>query len=133
MKGLKVVLFISFLLVAISGLISLISPSTMSAIGFTAKDANPAYTRIAGTEHLGFALAMWYAFRNPAKNVVVVRAVITWFGLEGLVLLISGATGALPMASALPGVIFDAILAILLGVFYPRAKEAAGQPVTSKA
>ncbi|MBI4295575.1 MAG: DUF4345 family protein [Chloroflexi bacterium] len=123
MKGLKVVLFISFLGMAISGLIGLFSPATLTAMGMTAKDADPAYTRVFSTAVIAFALAMWYTFRDPAKNIIVVRAAITWLGLEGLVLLISGIQNSIPMSSALPGVIFDGVLAILLGVFYPRAKK----------
>ncbi|MBI2853638.1 MAG: hypothetical protein HYX87_01790 [Chloroflexi bacterium] len=125
MKGLKVFLAISFVLTAVFGLIGLFSPGVLSSMGLAAKDADPAYTRISSTALIGFALAMYYAFRDPMKNIVVVRAVIAWFALEAIVLLITGIAGGISLGDALPGIIFDAIIAAGLVIFYPRAKIAA--------
>lgn len=122
MRALKVFLFIAFLLTAVFGLIGLFSPATMAQLGMAPPDAF--HTRIFSTGILGFAVAMWYAFRDPRKNAAIILAVITWFGLEALVLLISGFAGAAPWADALPGIIIDAVIAAGLAYFYPRGKKA---------
>ena len=124
MKGLKVFLFLSFLYAAIFGVVALVYPAAVEdMLGSSAP-----YVRTLAGIGLGFALALWYAFRDPVKNIAIVRAVIVWFGLEALLLLLASFTGDITWSTTLSGIIIDAILAIGLGIYYPRSKPAPAKP-----
>ncbi len=122
MRTLKVILFLDFLGTALFGLLALLFPALMARAGLVGPDA--AYTRVAATAVIGFALALWCAFRDPVKNSAIILAVIVWLSLEALLLLIGGIAGKIPWSGALPGVILDGAIAIALVVFYPRRKKA---------
>lgn len=118
MRGLKSVLFLSLLYDGIYAILALVAPNTIKdMLGSSAP-----YVRVLSGISLGFALAIWYAFRDPQKNIAIIRALILWFGLEAVILLISSITGALAWSITLTGIIIDAVLAIGLVVFYPRSK-----------
>ena len=122
MRGLKVFLFISFLGVGIFGLLALFFPSLLAQMGMP--DASPDYIRLMSAVHVGLAIALWYAFRNPLKSLGLIIAAIVGWGLEAVVWLISGIAGTIAWEIALPGVIVDAILAGGLVYFYPRGEKA---------
>ncbi|MBI4283246.1 MAG: hypothetical protein HY663_02110 [Chloroflexi bacterium] len=122
MSGLKVFLFISFLVVGSFGMLALFSPSLLAQMGMP--DASPDYIRLMSGVHVGLAIALWYAFRNPLQSLGVIIAAIVGWSLEAVVLLIGAIAGIIAWGSALPGVIFYAILAGGLVYFYPRGEKA---------
>src|SRR3972149_7165881 len=74
-KGLKLFLFVSFIVALISGLAYLLLPPQMADAKMGPQDAPSA--RYFGVTFIGLSGAAWYGFRHPKKNVAVGRAIIT--------------------------------------------------------
>ncbi|MDP2730964.1 MAG: hypothetical protein Q8O55_10870 [Dehalococcoidales bacterium] len=122
MRGIKVFLFISFVISVVYGLVLLFMPGQMAEIKMGPQDAPSA--RYMGATFIALAVLAWYAFRNPAKNVAAIRAFIVAFGLSALVGLFNGITGAEEWGLALTSVIFGVILAGGLLIFTPKGEKA---------
>ena len=122
MKGLKLFLFVSFIVALISGLAYLLLPSQMADAKMGPQDAPSA--RYFGVTFIGLSGAAWYGFRNPKKNVAVVRAIITIWLLSALVGLYNGVTGAEAWGSAIGSIIGGTLLGGGLVIFYPRGEKA---------
>lgn len=123
MRGLKVFLFISFLIGVIYALLLFILPGPLADAKMGPQDVPSA--RYAAATYLGLATASWYAFRNPKKNIAVVRALLVIYALSTLVALLDGAAGDEEWGTALPNAIFSALLAGGLAYFHPRGEKAA--------
>jgi hypothetical protein len=122
MRGIKVFLFISLVFVGLFGLAGVFIPDQLAAAKMGPQDAPSA--RYMGVTFIALAAAGWYAFRNPKKNVAVIRAFIVGFGLSALVGLYNGLTGAEEWGPALFSIIFGIILAGGLLIFTPKGEKA---------
>jgi len=121
--GIKVTLFIAFILTALIALGYLFFPGQMSEANWGPQDTVMA--RYGGVTMVGLALALWYASRNPHKNVAVVRAALVLFGLTALLGLYHGLTGREEWGTALFSIVVGGLLTLALALFYPMGAKAA--------
>ncbi|MBU2009555.1 MAG: hypothetical protein KJ624_06955 [Chloroflexi bacterium] len=122
MTGLKVTLFIAFILNAVIALGYLFFPGQMAEANMGPADTVMA--RYAGVTLVGLALALWYASRNPHKNVAVVRAALAMYVLTALLGLYHGLTGQEEWGAALMSIVVGGVLALGLALFYPMGAKA---------
>ena len=122
MTGLKVTLFIAFLLVLIMALGYIFFPGQMSEANMGPEDTVMA--RYGGVTMVGLAVALWYASRNPHKNVAVVRAALVLFALSALLGLYNGLTGQEEWSTALTSIVIGGLLTLGLALFYPMGAKA---------
>ena len=122
MTGLKVTLFIAFLLTLVMALGYLFFPGQMAEANMGPEDTVMAH--YAGVTLVGLALALWYASRNPHKNVAVVRAALVLFALTALLGLYNGLTGQEEWGTALVSIVVGGVLALGLALFYPMGAKA---------
>ena len=118
MKALKVFLFMLLLYLVSYGLMMVFTANSEAT-----RPEDAAAIRIMTMPIFGFAVAIWYAFRDPVRNVVVIRAIITWMGLEALILAYNLITGDQAASNTVPGIITDVVIVAMLIIFYLRAKE----------
>ena len=122
MTGLKVTLFIAFLLVLIMALGYIFFPDQIADISMGPEDTVMA--RYGGVTMVGLAVALWYASRNPHKNVAVVRAALVLFALSALLGLYNGLTGQEEWSTALTSIVIGGLLTLALALFYPMGAKA---------
>lgn len=122
MTGLKVTLFIAFLLSALMALGYLFFPAQMADAKLGTEDTVMA--RYGGVTMLGLAVALWYASRNPHKNVAIVRAALAMYVLTALVGLYHGLAGQEEWGTALVSIVVGGVLALGLALFYPMGAKA---------
>ena len=122
MRGLKVFLFVNFLSMAVYAVADLFFPSQVRAAGLGQDAVSAPHVAVM---YLAFSGAVWYAFANPAKNVAVVRALITFLVLDTLVGLFQGMTGVVSWNIAAQNIVLPLFLAGGLIYFYPRGDKAA--------
>ena len=121
MRGLKVFLFINFLSMALYGLADLFFPDQVRAASL---GQDPISAPHVAMMFLAFSGAVWYAFRNPAKNVAVVRALIAFLVLDSLAGIFQSMTGVVSWNSTAQNIILPVVLAGGLMYFYPRGEKA---------
>ena len=122
MTGLKVTLFIAFLLVLVMALGYLFFPGQMAEAKMGPEDTVMA--RYGGVTMLGLAVALWYASRNPHKNVAVVRAALVLFALWAILGLYNGLAGQEEWGEALTSIVIGGLLTLALALFYPMGAKA---------
>ena len=122
MTGLKVTLFIAFLLTALIALGFIFFPEWMSEADMGPQDTVMA--RYGGVTMVGLAVALWYASRNPHKNVAIVRAALVLFALTALVGLYHGLTEQEKWGAALVSIVIGGLLTLALALFYPMGAKA---------
>ena len=122
MTGLKVTLFIAFILNALTALGYIFLPGQMAEANMGPQDVVSA--RYAGATLVGLALALLYASSNPHKNVAVVRAALTMFALTALLGLYHGLTGQEEWGTATISIVIGGVLALGLALFYPMGAKA---------
>ena len=122
MTGLKVTLFIAFIINVLSALGLLFFPGQMAEANMGPQDV--ASARCFGATLVGLALALLYASSNPHKNVAVVRAALAIFVLTALVGLYHGLTGQEEWGTALVSIVVGGVLALGLALFYPMGAKA---------
>lgn len=122
MTGLKVTLFIAFIGDVLFALGLLFFPGQMAEAKMGPQDVVSA--RYFGATLGGLALALLYAYRNPHKNVAIVRAALVIFALSALVGLYHGLTGQEGWGAALAAIVMGGLLALGLALFYPMGAKA---------
>ena len=123
MTGLKVTLFIAFILNALTALGLLFLPGQMAEAKMGPQDV--ASARYFGVTLVGLSLALLYASSNPHKNVAVVRAALAMYVLTALVGLYHGLAGQEEWGTALVSIVVGGALALGLALFYPMGAKAA--------
>lgn len=121
MTGLKVTLFIAFILNAVIALGYIFLPGQMASMKMAPQDVVSA--RYAGVTLVGLALALLYAYSNPHRNVAVVRAALVIYVLTVLVGLYHGLSGAEEWGTALVSIVVGGLLALGLALFYPMGAK----------
>ena len=122
MTGLKVTLFIAFILNAVIALGYIFLPGQMAEAKMGPQDVVSA--RYAGATLVGLALALLYASSNPHKNVAIVRAALAIFVLTALVGLYHGLAGQEEWGTAMISMVIGGVLALGLALFYPLVAKA---------
>lgn len=122
MTGLKVTLFIAFLLVLIMALGYIFFPHQIADIGMGPEDT--VVSRYFGVTMLGVSVALWYASQNPHKNVAVVRAALVLFALWAVLGLYNGLAGHEEWGTALASIVVGGLLTLGLALFYPMGAKA---------
>lgn len=122
MTGLRIVLLITFAVGIIEAVVMFVAPEKLSESQLGPQDI--AFAHYGAATMLGLAAAAWYAYRNPIKNVAVVRALLAIYGLWAAIALYHGIVGLERWGLALWTVIPAGLLAIALAVFYPRGQKA---------
>ena len=122
MTGLKVTLFIAFILTALTALGYIFFPGQMAEANMGPADTVMA--RYGGVTLVGLSLALLYASSNPHKNVAVVRAALAIFVLTALVGLYHGLAGQEEWGAALISIVVGGLLALGLALFYPMGAKA---------
>ena len=122
MTGLKVTLFIAFIINVLSALGLLFFPGQMAEANMGPQDVVSA--RYAGVILVGLSLALLYASSNPHKNVAVVRAALAMYVLTALLGLYNGLTGQEEWGTALITIVVGGLLALGLALFYPMGAKA---------
>jgi len=120
--GLKVTLFIAFIINVLSALGLLFFPGQMAEANMGPQDV--ASARYFGVVLVGLSLALLYASSNPHKNVAVVRAALAMYVLTALLGLYNGLTGQEEWGTALITIVVGGLLALGLALFYPMGAKA---------
>lgn len=121
MGALKVLIFIFLVSSVVYGLLLVIAPVKLADAKLGPLDL--ASARYMGATYLGISPALWYAFRDPARNVAVVRALVSLIGLSAVVALVNGIRDDEPWMTAAPTVIFGVIYVVLLVFFSTREEK----------
>ncbi len=120
MRGLKVFLFITFVIALVYGVIEIFLPAWLAGAKLGPQDAPSA--RYMGITFLAIALATWYTLRDPVRNIIVVRTLITMMAFFAVLALYHGVTGQESWSIALPGALGHGIIGVGLVLFYPRSE-----------
>ncbi len=109
---LRRVLFAKVLLTLFAwGLPALLGPLSLLAILRVPIPEDPIYLRLFGGACTAFGVAYWFAYRDPVRNVAIVKAGLVDNGLITLVIFFLGLTGR--MSSA-----FIWLSGVLTGLFF---------------
>ncbi len=109
---LRRVLFVKALLTLFAwGLPALLGPSSLLAILGVPIPEDPIYLRLFGGACTAFGVAYWFAYRDPVRNVAIVKAGLVDNGLITLVILLLGLAGR--MSS-----VFIWLSGLLTGLFF---------------
>lgn len=91
---LRRVLFVKVLLTLFAwGLPALLGPLSLLAILRVPIPEDPIYLRLFGGACTAFGVAYWFAYRDPVRNVAIVKAGLADNGLITLVIFFLGLTG----------------------------------------
>ena len=121
MRGIKVVLFINLLLWATYGLADLFFPAYLVTINMGQDSVS---ARHVAAIVLGLAIMIWHAFRNPARYVMVVDALIVLNVIDLLVGVFQSVKGIELWKNTIAGMIINVILGLSFVIFRPRADTA---------
>lgn len=109
---LRRVLFIKVLLTLFAwGLPALLGPLSLLAILRVPIPEDPIYLRLFGGACTAFGVAYWFAYRDPVRNVAIVKAGLADNGLITLVILFLGLAGKISSA-------FIWLSGLLTGLFF---------------
>jgi hypothetical protein len=128
MRGLKVLLFVSFVSGVGYALLLIVIPQQLAKIGAGPNEL--LWARFLVPLYLGLATANWHAYRDPLKNVAVIQALIVMWSLLALSHIYTGVTGLEAWKTGVPWLLFDGVMAVLLIIFYQKGKrdQPAGTP-----
>lgn len=109
---LRRVLFVKVLLTLfVWGLPALLAPFSLLAILRVPIPADPIYLRLFGGAATAWGVAYWFAYKEPLRNMAIVKAGLADNGLITLVILLLGLTGK--MSS-----VFIWLSGLLTGLFF---------------
>ena len=121
MRGIRVVLFINLLLWTTYGLVDLFFPAYLVTIKMGQDSAS---ARHVAAIVLGLAIMVWQAFRNPARYVMVVDALIALNVIDLLVGVFQSVNGTELWKDTIAGMILNVVLGLGLVIFRPPADTA---------
>jgi hypothetical protein len=122
MRGLIVVLFISFFADAIYTLGILLLPGPMAKFGMAPQEI--LWARFLAPIYAALCFANWHAFRNPVKNEAIVQMLVVLWGFLVLIHVFTLGTGIEEWNSGLRLSEFDFVMTAGLAYFYFYAKRA---------
>ena len=121
MRGIRVVLFINLLLWTTYGLVDLFFPAYLVTIKMGQDSAS---ARHVAAIVLALAIMVWQAFRNPARYVMVVDALIALNVIDLLVGVFQSVNGTELWKDTIAGMILNVVLGLGLVIFRPPADTA---------
>ncbi|GAB4504395.1 MAG: hypothetical protein Fur0043_13890 [Anaerolineales bacterium] len=118
------VLFVKVILTLFAwGLPALLGPLSFLAILRVPIPEDPIYLRLFGGACTAFGIAYWFAYRNPIRNVAIVKAGLVDNGLITLVILSLGITGAVSSAFILLSGLLTALFFVSFLALMPGEKR----------
>ena len=106
------------------GLPALIGPQAFLALFEIETPEDPLFLRLFGAVVLAFGVAYWFAYRDPLKNVAIVKAGVVDNGLVTLVIIILGLTTGVSSWFIWGSAVLTALFCIAFLVFMPKEIEA---------
>ena len=117
------------------GLPALLAPPAFLALFGIEMPAAPIFLRLFGAAVTAFGIAYWIAYRDPARNVAIIKAGVVDVGLATLVIIVVGLTSGLSSwFFALSGVL-TAFFFVAFLVLMPRetqVRDSRQQPAASR-
>ena len=96
MKWLKIVLLIKVIVTyLVWGLPSLLGPATFLNLFNISMPADPIFLRMFGAVVVAFGVAYWYAYRDPIRNVAIIKVGVVDNGLVTIVILVLSFTSGI--------------------------------------
>ncbi|MBI3200685.1 MAG: hypothetical protein HYZ29_04010 [Myxococcales bacterium] len=117
MRKIKVVLFINLLLWALYGLTDLFFPELLVQMGM---GQDPVSARHVAAVFLGLTVVIWHAFRDPARYIMVIDALVFLNAIDLLVGVFQSTRGIEPWANSSVGIALNLCLGAGLVAFRPR-------------
>lgn len=107
----RVLLVKVILTLGLWGLPALLAPPAFLALFGIEMPADPIFMRLFGAVVTAFGVAYWYAFRDPLRNVAILKAGLVDNGLVTLTIIVVGLTSGLSSW-------FFAVSAVLTALFF---------------
>ncbi len=125
---LRRVLFVKVLLTLFAwGLPSLLGPLSLLAILRVPIPEDPIYLRLFGGACTAFGVAYWFAYRDPVRNVAIVKAGLADNGLITLVILFLGLDGKMSSAFIWLSGLLTGLFFLLFLLLMPRQEQPAAR------
>ncbi|MDH7475781.1 MAG: hypothetical protein QHJ74_17535 [Anaerolineae bacterium] len=125
---LRRVLFLKVLLTLFAwGLPALLGPLSFLAILRVPIPEDPIYLRLFGGACTAFGVAYWFAYRDPVRNVAIVKAGLADNGLITLVILFLGLAGKMSSAFIWLSGLLTGLFFLLFLLLMPRHEESAAR------
>ncbi|MBC7227359.1 MAG: hypothetical protein H5T61_09005 [Thermoflexales bacterium] len=125
---LRRVLFVKALLTLLAwGLPALLGPLSLLAILRVPIPEDPIYLRLFGGACTAFGVAYWLAYRDPVRNVAIVKAGLADNGLITLVILFLGLTGNMSSAFIWLSGFLTGLFFLLFLFLIPRQEQPAAR------
>ena len=114
----RVLLLKVVLTLGLWGLPALLAPPAFLALFGLEMPADPIFLRLFGAVVTAFGVAYWYAYRDPVRNVAILKAGLVDNGLVTLTIIVVGLTAGLSswffaVSAALTAFFFLAFLALM--------------------
>lgn len=114
----RVLLVKVILTLGLWGLPALLAPPAFLALFGIEMPADPIFMRLFGAVVTAFGVAYWYAFRDPLRNVAILKAGLVDNGLVTLTIIVVGLTSGLSswffaVSAVLTALFFLALLALM--------------------
>lgn len=125
---LRRVLFVKVLLTLFAwGLPALLGPLSLLAILRVPIPEDPIYLRLFGGACTAFGVAYWFAYRDPVRNVAIVKAGLADNGLITLVILSLGLAGKMSSAFIWLSGFLTGLFFLLFLLLMPRQEQPAAR------
>ncbi len=105
------------------GLPALLGPSSLLAILRVPIPEDPTYLRLFGAACTAFGVAYWFAYRDPVRNVAIVKAGLADNGLITLVILFLGLAGKISSAFIWLSGLLTGLFFLLFLLLMPREEK----------
>lgn len=102
------------------GLPALIGPLSLLAALRAPIPTDPLYLRLFGGAAIAWAVAYWFAYKDPIRNVAILRAGLVDNALPTLAILLMGIVGRVSSAFVLVSGLFTGLFFISFLVLMPR-------------
>ncbi|MGC8788251.1 MAG: hypothetical protein ACP5Q1_12575 [Anaerolineae bacterium] len=123
---LRRVLFVKVLLTLFAwGLPALLGPLSLLATLRIPIPEDPIYLRLFGGACTAFGVAYWFAYRDPVRNVAIVKAGLADNGLITLVILFLGLAGKITSAFIWLSGLLTGLFFLLFLLLMPRQEQPA--------
>ncbi len=125
---LRRILFVKVLLTLfVWGVPALLGPLSLLAILRVPIPEDPIYLRLFGGACTAFGVAYWFAYRDPVRNVAIVKAGLADNGLITLVILFLGLAGKISSAFIWLSGFLTGLFFLLFLLLMPRQEQPAAR------
>ncbi len=125
---LRRILFVKVILTLFAwGVPALLGPLSLLAILRVPIPEDPIYLRLFGGACTAFGVAYWFAYRDPVRNVAIVKAGLADNGLITLVILFLGLAGKISSAFIWLSGFLTGLFFLLFLLLMPRQEQPAAR------